>query len=52
MDNDLVDFAMSCPIELKLNNLSNVINLDENIFQNKKSKYFEKTNDGKQILGI
>ena len=50
MDNDLVDFAMSCPIELKLNNLSNVINLDENIFQNKKSKYFEKTNDGKQIL--
>lgn len=50
MDNDLVDFAMQCPIELKLNNLSNVMKLDENISQNKKSKYFEKTNDGKQIL--
>jgi asparagine synthase (glutamine-hydrolysing) len=50
MDNDLVDFAMQCPIELKLNNMSNVMKLDENISQNKKSQYFEKTNDGKQIL--
>ena len=26
MDNDLVDFAMNCPVSLKLNNLQNVIN--------------------------
>ena len=31
MDNDLVDFAMKCPIDLKLNNIKNVINIDENI---------------------
>ena len=50
MDNDLVDFAMRCPIELKLNNIKNVINIDENISGNKTSVYFQKTNDGKQIL--
>tara|TARA_Y100000022_G_C13246025_1_gene374847 strand:- start:21 stop:1898 length:1878 start_codon:yes stop_codon:yes gene_type:complete len=50
MDNDLVDFAMNCPVGLKLNNLSNVINIDENDHVSKKNKYFKKTNDGKQIL--
>ena len=30
MDNDLVEFAMRCPIELKLKNLDQVINLNEN----------------------
>ncbi len=50
MDNDLVDFAMSCPISLKLNNLENSLRIDENTSGNKKSIYFEKTNDGKQIL--
>jgi asparagine synthase (glutamine-hydrolysing) len=50
MDNDLVDFAMQCPLSLKLNNLGNVLKLDENDFGNKTSNYFQKTNDGKQIL--
>ena len=50
MDNDLVDFAMKCPVNLKLNNLSDVINLNENESGHKKSKFFQKTSDGKQIL--
>jgi asparagine synthase (glutamine-hydrolysing) len=50
MDNDLVDFAMHCPVSLKLNNLADVIRLNENEPGNKTSRYFEKTSDGKQIL--
>lgn len=50
MDNDLVDFAMQCPIDLKLNNLANVLKLNENDVGNKTNKYFQKTRDGKQIL--
>ena len=50
LDNDLVDFAMSCPIHLKLNNLSKVIKVNENEPGNKKNKYFQKNRDGKQIL--
>ncbi len=50
LDNDLVDFAMNCPLGLKLNNLSKVINLNENIAGNKANIFFNKTNDGKQIL--
>ena len=50
MDNDLVDFAMRCPVDLKLNNLADVLRLNENEAANKKERYFQKTNDGKQIL--
>ena len=50
MDNDLVDFAMSCPINMKLNNLSRVVEVNENDPIDKKKAYFQKTNDGKQIL--
>ena len=50
MDNDLVDFAMQCPVNLKLNNLLDVVRLNENEPGNKTSIYFQKTNDGKQIL--
>ena len=50
MDNDLVDFAMNCPVKLKLNNLAKVIRIDENTSGSKTKKYFQKTNDGKQIL--
>lgn len=50
MDNDLVDFAMQCPVNLKLNNLANVVRLNENEPGNKSGRYFQKTNDGKQIL--
>jgi asparagine synthase (glutamine-hydrolysing) len=50
MDNDLVDFAMQCPVGLKLNNLTEVLRLNENEPGNKTGQYFQKTNDGKQIL--
>ena len=50
MDNDLVDFAMKCPVALKLNNLDEVLRINENEPGNKQTIYFQKTNDGKQIL--
>ena len=50
MDNDLVDFAMSCPVNLKVNNLQEVLRLNENAAGNKAETYFERTRDGKQIL--
>jgi len=50
MDNDLVDFAMACPVSLKVNNLDHVLRINENEPGNKFAKYFEKTNDGKQLL--
>ena len=50
LDNDLVDFAMQCPVHLKLNNLATVVRVNENETGGKKNKYFKKTKDGKQIL--
>jgi len=50
LDNDLVDFAMSCPVRLKLNNLSEVMRINENDPGNKQNQFFQKTRDGKQIL--
>jgi asparagine synthase (glutamine-hydrolysing) len=50
MDNDLVDFAMQCPVNHKLNNLAEVLRVNENDPRDKQSVYFQKTNDGKQIL--
>jgi asparagine synthase (glutamine-hydrolysing) len=50
LDNDLVEFAMRCPVGLKLNNLSDVVRINENEPGDKQGKHFLKTNDGKQIL--
>jgi len=50
MDNDLVDFAMQCPVGLKLNNLADVLKINENDHRDKRTVYFQKTSDGKQIL--
>lgn len=50
LDNDLVDFAMRCPLHLKLNNLKEVVRLNENESGNKTEVYFNKSKDGKQIL--
>jgi len=50
LDNDLVDFATQCPVNLKINNLHKTIRIDENKAGDKQSLYFDKTNDGKQIL--
>jgi asparagine synthase (glutamine-hydrolysing) len=50
MDNDLVDFAMQCPVGMKIHNLRENYRINENEMVNKKQQYFRKTNDGKQIL--
>ena len=50
MDNDLVEFAMQCPVSLKLNNLSEVLRINENAQGNKQNQFFQKSKDGKQIL--
>lgn len=50
LDNDLVDFAMRCPVSLKLNNLQEVMRINENEAGDKQGKHFLKTADGKQIL--
>jgi asparagine synthase (glutamine-hydrolysing) len=50
LDNDLVDFAMRCPVHLKLNNLADVVRMDENEPGMKTDKFFQRTSDGKQIL--
>ena len=50
MDNDLVDFAMLCPVDLKVKNLFNRPRLDENQIGDKKEAYFQQTSDGKSIL--
>jgi asparagine synthase (glutamine-hydrolysing) len=50
LDNDLVDFALRCPVHLKLNNLREVVHVDENASAKAKSHSFAKTSDGKQIL--
>jgi len=50
LDNDLVDFAMRCPVSLKLSNLSDVVRINENEPGNKQGKYFQKSHDGKKIL--
>ena len=47
MDNDLVDFAMSCPLSLKLKHMNENIHVNENNLLKKK---FIKTNHGKTIL--
>lgn len=50
LDNDLVDFAMRCPVGLKLNNLREVVRINENEPGDKQGKYFVKTRDGKTLL--
>ena len=39
LDNDLVDFAMRCPVGLKLNNLGEVMRINENEPGDKQGKY-------------
>ncbi len=50
LDNDLVDFAVQCPVHLKLNNLAEVIRVNENEPGVKSQRYYEKNREGKQIL--
>ena len=50
MDNDLVDFAMACPVKLKIKKLEENIRFDQNSVGKKRIEHFEKTSDGKHIL--
>jgi asparagine synthase (glutamine-hydrolysing) len=50
LDNDLVDFAMRVPVNLKLGNLGEVARLNENEPGPKTQRYFERTHDGKLLL--
>ncbi|MGX5735303.1 asparagine synthase (glutamine-hydrolyzing) [Bosea thiooxidans] len=50
LDNDLVDFAMRLPAKMKLGNLTEVVQLNENEPGGKAQRYYEKTRDGKLIL--
>jgi len=50
LDNDLVDFGMRLPVNLKLGNLGEVVRLNENDPGSKTKKFFNKTKDGKLLL--
>jgi len=50
LDNDLVDFSMRTPVNLKLRNVTDTLHINENEPGIKKQKYFSKTKDGKLIL--
>src|SRR5207245_7361652 len=50
LDNDLVEFAQRLPVDLKLNNLDQVVRLNENDPGPKSQRYFEQTRDGKLLL--
>lgn len=50
LDNDLADFAMRLPAHMKVGNLHNVVEFDENESAGKANKYFKKTKDGKLAL--
>lgn len=50
MDNDVVDFAMNCPVSLKLDYSRSEPRLDENILTMKSDAYVAQTGNGKRIL--
>jgi asparagine synthase (glutamine-hydrolysing) len=49
LDNDLVNFAQSIPVEHKLGNLEKMLDIDENDFRDKR-KLYQEYNDGKNVL--
>ena len=50
LDNDLVEFAMKCPLELKLGKELGRFRLDENIATNKTEMFYSRTSSGKRLL--
>lgn len=50
LDNDLVDFSMRVPVNLKLDNLQQVVRINENEPGPKTRIFFEKNKDGKKLL--
>ena len=50
LDNDLVEFAMKCPLELKLGKGLEKFRIDENIATNKTEAFYKRTASGKRLL--
>lgn len=50
LDNDLVDFAMKLPVQMKLRQFNETVRLNENEPGAKSTRYFQKTRDGKLLL--
>lgn len=50
LDNDLMDFALSLPVGMKLRNIKEAVKMNENVMGRKKDQFFNKTNDGKLVL--
>ena len=50
LDNDLVDFAMACPVKLKLQNLDNIMNVNENDALEKWANHLKAEGDGKYVM--
>ena len=50
LDNELSDYASKIPLEMKLKNIKNKPQLDENIFENKVDYFYNNYSDGKLIL--
>ena len=50
LDNDLVSFAQTVPVRLKLGNLEHVVRLNENEIGAKTRKFFEHARDGKWLF--
>ncbi|MDC0498888.1 asparagine synthase (glutamine-hydrolyzing), partial [Alphaproteobacteria bacterium] len=50
LDNNIVDFTLSCPLKFKLNKFKPKIIFNENDKTKSSDKYFQLTNDGKIIL--
>jgi len=50
LDNDLVDFAMKCPVSLKFRTQDSGCRVNENSPRSKRETYLSKTSDGKSIL--
>ena len=50
LDNDLTEFAMKCPVSLKLKNFSESGRINENTVGDKQTQFYQQTQDGKQIL--
>ena len=50
LDNDLVEFAQSLPVRLKLGNLSEVVRMNENEPGPKGERFYRRSGDGKMLL--
>jgi asparagine synthase (glutamine-hydrolysing) len=50
LDNDLADFAMRLPARMRLGNMAEIVELNENEPGPKTERYFRATRDGKLIL--